>query len=414
MTTTAPVPPPTPVPDAPTASRPDATFRPSRPGDDAFVDLARRIGAVAAEHATEHDRDASFVHEAYEAMRASGYLGLVVPTELGGLGATARQTAFAQAELARHDAATALASTMHHYNALVQVFRRRSGAPGAEAVLRRVVDEDLVIATSGGSDWLWVDSVAVPVDGGYRVSGRKDFCSQAPEATVVATSAVLGDAAEGSEVLHFSIPLGAPGLRVDDTWDTLGMRGTASQTLVLEDVVVPEAAVSGRRPWGKLGGPLKAAGLHFAPVGAATYLGIAAAARDLAVAGAATARRGPASIADLPRTHRQVGAMDAALRGAWWAVLGSLDEITDEDGVVDAVDADRLATAMLAKRQAVEAAVAVVDLAMEVLGGRAYFRSSALERRYRDVRAGTFHPFTPEVTLAYAGRLALGVDTDTE
>jgi alkylation response protein AidB-like acyl-CoA dehydrogenase len=43
-----------------------------------------------------------------------------------------------------------------------------------------------------------------------------------------------------------------------------------------------------------------------------------------------------------------------------------------------------------------------------VLGGRSYFRSSPLERAWRDVRAGTFHPLTPEATLAYAGQLALG------
>jgi acyl-CoA dehydrogenase len=51
---------------------------------------------------------------------------------------------------------------------------------------------------------------------------------------------------------------------------------------------------------------------------------------------------------------------------------------------------------------------------MDVLGGRAYFRRSPLERAYRDVRAGTFHPFTPEMTLAYAGKLALGDPGTTE
>ena len=62
----------------------------------------------------------------------------------------------------------------------------------------------------------------------------------------------------------------------------------------------------------------------------------------------------------------------------------------------------------VAKRQAVLDAIAVVDLAMEVLGGRSYFRRSPLERAHRDVRAGTFHPFAPETTLTYAGKLALG------
>jgi acyl-CoA dehydrogenase len=379
--------------------------KPVRPDDDRFVGLAADIGAVAAEHAADHDRDATFVTEAYAAMRANGYLTLAVPTELGGLGATMRQICYAQAELARHDGATALAAAMHLYMTAVQAFRHRSGAADAEAVLRRVVDDGIVIATSGGSDWLWPTTTAtVDEDGNLRVSGRKGFCSQSPEATVVGTSAVVGDPGNGAEVLHFSVPLAADGVRIEETWDTLGMRGTASHDLVLDDVVVPADKVAGRRPYGQFGVPLLAAALHFAPIGGATYFGIAAGARDIAVAGATAGARGPRPLADVPRVQRQVGLMDAQLRGAWWALLGSIDEMGDDYGPDPAV----LSTVMLAKRQAVTAAIAVVDLAMDVVGGRSFFRSSPLERAYRDVRAGTFHPFTPELTLTYAGKLALG------
>ncbi|HEX6569425.1 MAG TPA: acyl-CoA dehydrogenase family protein, partial [Acidimicrobiales bacterium] len=257
---------------------------PVRPDDDRVVGLAAQVGAVAAEHAADHDRDATFVTEAYAAMRETGYLTMAVPEELGGLGASMRQVCYAQAELARHDGATALAAAMHNYLTLMQAFRHRKGAPDAEGVLRRVAGEGLVIATSGGSDWLWPTTTAIADDGTFRVSGRKAFCSQSPEATVVATSAVLGQPGEGAEVLHFSVPLAADGVRIEETWDTLGMRGTASHDVVMDDVVVPADKVAGRRPYGEFGVPLLAAALHFAPVGAATYFGIAAGARDLAVA----------------------------------------------------------------------------------------------------------------------------------
>jgi alkylation response protein AidB-like acyl-CoA dehydrogenase len=384
---------------------------PVRPDDDRFVGLAAAVGAVAAEHAADHDRDATFVTEAYAAMRDNGYLTLAVPAELGGLGATMRQVCYAQAELARHDGATALAAAMHLYLTTLQAFRHRSGAPDAAAVLRRVAGEGLVIATSGGSDWLWPTTTAVADDdGNLHVNGRKAFCSQSPEATVVATCGVAGEPADGAEVLHFSVPLAADGVRIEETWDTLGMRGTASHDLVLEDVIVPADKVAGRRPYGEFGAPLVAAALHFAPIGGATYFGIAAGARDVAVAGATAGARGPRALAELPRVHRQVGLMDAKLRGAWWALLGSVDEMGDDY----AADPALLSTLMLAKRQAVTEAIAVVDLAMEVLGGRSYFRRSPLERAYRDVRAGTFHPFPPEVTLTYAGKLALGDPGTTE
>ncbi len=360
---------------------------PARADDARFVELAARIGAVAARHAGEHDRDATFVTEAYEAMRETGYLALAVPEELGGLGASIRQVCYAQAELARHDGATALASTMHHYLTLVQVYRRRNGAPDAEGVLRRIASEGIVIATSGGSDWLWPTTTAVREGDNLRINGRKAFCSQSPGATVVATCAAIDD-----EVLHFSVPLSAPGVRIEETWDTLGMRGTASHDVVMEDVLVPVDKIAGRRPYGEFGAPLMAALVHFAPVAAATYFGIAAKARDIAVAGAKNA------------SPRQVGLMDAKLRCAWWAVLGSVDEIGEDYTATPAT----MATLMLAKRQVVVEAIEVVNLAMDVLGGRSFYRHAGLERAYRDVRAGTFHPFNPEATLTYAGKLVLG------
>ena len=383
-----------------------------RPDDDRFVDLAAEVGAVAAEHSAEHDRDASFVEQAYEAMRAFGYLGLAVPTELGGLGAGMRQVCYAQAELARHDGASALASTMHLYNTLAQVYRWRNGAPDAEGVLRRVAAEGLVIATSGGSDWLWPTTVAIPDSEGtgYLVSGRKVFCSQAPGASVISTSAVVGAPGDGAEVLHFSVPLGGDGVRIEETWDTLGMRGTASHDLVLDDVYVPAERIVARRVWGEMAPPLLVAAFHFAPVGGATYFGIAAGARDVAVAGATATSRGGTPLADLPRVQRQVGLMDAKLRSSWWGLMGSIDQVGDDY----TVSPEAVSTVMLAKRQAVTEAIEVVDLAMDVLGGRSYYRRSPLERALRDVRDGTFHPFGPEVTLNYAGKLALGLPTDTE
>ena len=386
-------------------TRATSTFPiPSRPDDSRFTDLAARVGAVAAEHAAEHDRDATFVSEAYAAMREHGYLALAVPEELGGLGATMRQACYAQAELGRHDGATALSVAMHTYLTLVQVYRRRMGAPDAEGVLRRIAAEGIVIATSGGSDWLWPTTTAVPTDTGYLVSGRKTFCSQSPAATVVATCAVLGEPGAEADVMHFSVPFGAPGVRIEETWDTLGMRGTASHDVVLEDVAVAADKIAGHRPYGELGAPLLAATVHFAPIVGATYYGIAAGARDMAVTAAAGGSRGQKPTAELPAAHRQVGLMDSKLRGAWWALMGSLDELGEDYQATPAA----LATVMLAKRQAVLESIEVVNLAMDVLGGRSFFRRFGMERAYRDVRAGTFHPLTPEATLTYAGKLALG------
>ncbi len=367
------------------------------PTDERFLALAADIGRRAAATEAEHDRAATFVTEAYDAMRENGYLGLAVPSELGGLGASWRQVVLAQHELARHSGAAALASAMHHYLTLVHRFRHAKGAPDAAGTLRRIADEGIVLATSGGSDWVSPTTTAVEVDGGYLFTGRKSFCSQAPGATVLATSAVLGEPGPGAEVLHASVPFSSPGVSLVDTWDTLGMRGTASQDVVLEDVFVPAERVLGRRPYGVLAGPLLVAVLHFAPVIAGVYLGVARGAYDEALR--LTAKKpGPA-----PGAVRQLGEMQARLRVAMWGVLGSVEEV----GEYPAADMASVRTVLTAKRAAVLEAVAVTDLALQVAGGPAFYRRSPLERAYRDVRGGPFHPLTPEATLADLGEAAL-------
>src|SRR2546429_687437 len=80
-------------------------------------------------------------------------------------------------------------------------------------------------------------TVAQPVAGGYRLTGHKYFVSQAPAADllrVLATDAVTG------ELLLMLVPTDSPGFAVVDTWDTTGMRATASHDVVLNEVFLPE------------------------------------------------------------------------------------------------------------------------------------------------------------------------------
>jgi acyl-CoA dehydrogenase len=387
-------------------------YRPAavRPGDDEFVALAGELGAEFAPRAAEHDRDNTFVEENFARMREAGYLRLAVPAELGGLGASMRQVCYAQAELAKHCASTSLAVNMHLYLSLANAFRWRKGIAGADAVLKRIANDGVVLMSSGGSDGIWPSATAVKDNGGYRVSGRKMFCSQAPVADVLTTMAVYDDPQDGTVVLLMSIPTTSDGFSVVETWDTLGMRATASHDVELDDVYVSAAQVVVRRPWGRVDPVLRSALIHFVPPVAAVYFGVAAGARDEAVRVAYQRKSGDGQpLFQDPLVQRQVGQMEVRLRTAWWGLLGALDELGD-----DYVPEDRaVAPLMVAKRQIVVEAVAVVDLAMEVVGGSAYFKRSPLERAYRDVRAGAFHPFTPEKTLLYAGRLALGQSVDT-
>jgi len=389
-----------------------SAFRPAtiQPGDDRFVPLAAELATEFAERAAQHDRDNTFVFENYERMKTTGYTSIAVPEALGGGGATMRQVAYAQAELAKGCASTALAITMHHYNVLAQGFRLRNNAPGAEAVLRRVANEQLILMASGGSDGVWPSAVAVKDNGGYRVNGRKVFCSQVPGANVISTMVRYDDPDEGPIVLLMGVPLRSEGIQIVETWDTLGMRATASHDLQFTDVYVADSQIVARRPWGKNDPVLRGALVHFAPMASAVYWGVAAGARDEAVRAIMSrpSRNGVAPVED-PLIQRRVGMMDSLLRTAWWSIIGSIEEIGEDYKPTP----ETVNTLMIAKAEAVTKAVQVVDLAMETTGGPAFYKSSPLERAYRDVRGGPFHPLTPEKTMLHAGRIALGVEVDT-
>lgn len=370
--------------------------------DASFVALARSLGRRFAPEADRHDRDNSFVHENYAAMRADGYLRLAVPTDQGGGGADLRQVCLAQAELARHCSATALAVNMHLYLTLVCAYRRGKGAADAEALLRRIASEGLVLMTSGGSDWTHPTGRALPAPGGYRVSGYKRFCSQAPIADLLWTSAPVHAHDDETDVIVFTVPMTARGISVLDTWDTLGMRATGSQDVELDDVFVPEEDVVARRVSGRLDAPLVATATHFAPTVASVYWGIGRAARDEALR-IVRHRSASADLSDAAAAEMAVGRMDHALQVSWWALMGSVNALSG-----DYTCSPRSMTGVMhAKLAVVRAAIEVTDIAMSLVGGGAYFRTSVLERLCRDVRAGAFHPLNPDATIRHAGASGL-------
>jgi acyl-CoA dehydrogenase len=201
--------------------------------------IARRLGPDFAARAPGADADDRFVADNYPALKAAGVISAGVPTELGGGGASHAELAAMLREIATHCASTALALSMHTHQVAIAAWRWRHQKAPMEKLLQRIAAENIVLVSSGGSDWLPGSGTATRVEGGFRIDARKIFASGAPVGDLLLTSAVHAGGENGPEVLHFAVPLKAEGVKILDTWRTLGMRGTGSHDIEIKGSSCP-------------------------------------------------------------------------------------------------------------------------------------------------------------------------------
>jgi alkylation response protein AidB-like acyl-CoA dehydrogenase len=365
-----------------------------------WLPIVRELGADFASRAAQHDADDSFVAENYDLMRQRQLFSAAVPAELGGGGASHTQICAILRELAHYDGSTALAFSMHSHLLAALVWRHQHNlTPPVEPVLRRIAAEELVLVSTGGSDWLNGSGVAVKADDGYRISGRKVFSSGAPGGHLLLTTAVYQDPQDGPTVLHFAVSLKGEGVKILDDWHTMGMRGTGSHSINLEDVFTPESAVSLRRPQGAWHRFFDVISPLAWPLVMSVYVGVAESAREIAL-GEAMKKK------DDPIIQELVGQMDTELLGAQTALQAMIElAATDfEPSVHNSSLTYQLKT--LAARGAIQA----VEKAMETVGGASFFRSLGLERCFRDVQGARFHPLQEPRQYLFSGRIALGLD----
>jgi acyl-CoA dehydrogenase len=263
-----------------------------------------------------------------------------------------------------------------------------------------VAREQLVLVSSGGSDWLVSSGKAEEVDGGYRINARKIFSSGSPAGDLLLTSAVYDDPEAGPTVLHFPIALNHPQVKILSNWRTLGMRGTGSNDVLIENVFVPAEAVNLRRPRGCWHPALHLVSKVALPMVYSAYVGIAEAARDLAV-------REVQSKRENVETQFLAGELENELFNARLAYERLVELGASALPGVETTDA-----VLKARTLAAQAAIQTVEKAVELVGGRSFYRSLGLERLYRDVQAARFHPLPEKLQQRFAGRVALGLSPD--
>jgi acyl-CoA dehydrogenase len=364
------------------------------------ADVARRLAPALAERAAEVDANDRFVAESYALLKDAGLVEAGVPYELGGGGADIPELAEMLRVLAQACGSTALAFSMHTHQVAIPAWRwRHQKAAAVEPLLRRVAAERLILLSSGGSDWISGSGRAEKVDGGYRVSARKVFTSGAEAGNILMTGAIHEGEDGSRSVIHFGAPMKSAEIRIEDTWRTLGMRGTASNDVVIENLFIPEAGVAFSREAGEWHPVFQIIATIAFPLIYAVYLGVAESARDIAIGIAKKKPQPDASLA---------GRMDTELRAAQLAHRWMLQAVARNAPSAETVNEVMIGRSLVARH-----AIAAVELAMELAGGASFYRAIGLERRFRDIQGARFHPLQAGPQARYAGAVALGLPTAT-
>ncbi|HEY6693967.1 MAG TPA: acyl-CoA dehydrogenase family protein [Solirubrobacteraceae bacterium] len=375
-----------------------------------LVRVAEALAEDFASRAAMHDRDASFPHAGIDALKSAGYFTAPIPTERGGLGVTSvHDLVVASSRLARGDASIAIGVNMHLI-VLLNIVRRWQAAVAAGDQRRAaafgtsmdaVARDGVVIAAAVselGQDLTRPRTTATRTPSGWRINGRKAFCTMSPAATVLYTAVTFVDGDGIERYGYAQVPPDAAGVEIHDDWDALGMRASGSHSVTFAGVEVPRAALRG----GFVAGDADAfmeRNLVNGLFHAAASLGIAESAAS-AVTGTLSARGEPD-----PRA-RMLIAENAIELGAARATLSRSATLAD--------DSDEPVVALFAETQAAkafvtEAAVRIVDRALALSGGAGYLNGHPLARAYRDVRAGGFmHPLGANRAYELLGDVVLG------
>ncbi|REK72070.1 acyl-CoA dehydrogenase [Paenibacillus paeoniae] len=337
-------------------------------------------------------------------LKAIGYPQLAVPHDLGGEGLSLTDLLLYQERIAMTDAPVALAIGWH-MNTVLQLSKTRHWKEDdftdlCKPVLERsalINRADSEAATGSPSRGGRPQTTARKSEDGYRVTGRKSFTSLAPVLDYFIVS--VFDQEEDC-ISDFLIPRETEGLSIEPTWNMVGMRGTGSHDLVLQDAYVPASAKVHAR-----NRPAQAKASQSNPHNLcipAVYLGIALAARTEAIRFANSYQPNSLThpIAQLPHVQQSIGRIELELSSArhfMYSVAGKYDQqqgATDEDFIA-------------VKVYAIQTALSVVDKAMRIVGAQSLAMTHPLQRMYRDVRFGLHNPPMEDLAISQLAKHAI-------
>jgi indole-3-acetate monooxygenase len=383
----------------------DTTTAPGGRIFDAVSELAPTIAARADEIEAARRLPPDLVTE----LTAAGCFGMLRPPSHGGAGVDLATSMRVYEDLSRTDASVGWTVAIGAGCWLDLVGLPRS-------TFDAVFADDPDVMVGGG---IAPAGVATPADGGYRVTGRWGFVSGCQHCDWIYGNCIEEGAAGNGTMPPLRIALFRAGeVEIEDTWSVSGLCGTGSHDVVAENVFVPAErtfALLSAEPC--LDDPLVRIPLPspYALQMASVAVGIAQGALGdiLALAADKVPLFAGASLAANPLFQNQLGEADARLRAARALLYAEAAEAWAAALACDQFTPEHRARIRASGVLAADTAAAVVDMAYRAGGGSSLYRSSPLQRRFRDVHALTQHFLVKLDSLTTVGAVMAGQEVDT-
>jgi alkylation response protein AidB-like acyl-CoA dehydrogenase len=381
--------------------------------DENIVAAARDVGSIVAKHVDTTELNRRLAPPVIDALKAAGLFRLFTPRALGGLEIDPVTFARVVEEVSRFDSAAGWA------------FQVNTGAWWTS----RMSPEGVAELYADGPDLLMAASFAPPhraeeVPRGYRITGRGPLASTIHDSRWALVSAIVFDGDQprmtpaGPDFI--SAVMRTADVEIIDTWDSLGMRGTDSNDIQMNDVFVPEPRAFRFEPDSEASAPFDGP-LYRMPALAATYTIIAPVA--LAIASGAIRE-----LRDIVTTKVPLGSMktardrvavqsavaeaEAMFRSARLFFYDTLTKAWQRAVTKQPFALEDKADVMLASAWAVRSAARATDLMHRMGGTSGIYARSRLERHFRDAQTVRHHGFVCDSRLETVGQVYLGVEPE--
>ncbi len=398
-------------------------MNPLTPAGAKVVEAAEALIPAFRERSPVADRDAEMCQENFTDLQRTRIAAAFVPEELGGFGlASIHDWLLLIKTLARGDGSTAIALNMHLGVSRGMSMGFESAKLGghsterAAAPLKAIVAGDMLVcatATERGTDNLHPQTLATETDDGWQINGHKMFVTMSPIATHLAMNLKMQNA-DGDHLGSTMLPIGTPGIIPQGDWDSLGMRGSGSQSVSFENVQVAKGGVRRLGPWGKWSTSVLINRTMGNLALVAAFLGIAEHAYEITMKSLMTQKRLGEPVNRSSGVQQMVGEMEielATCRSILQRTGNDVDEWLKQAAETPPTieQAHHLMKGYQTAKWVVNrGAITIVDRAMDLVGGAGFMTSHPLSQLYRDVRAGPFmQPHAPTDIRGYLGQVAL-------